>query len=157
MNSAKPLVSPNEIVQLSSGENIELDPTRITLHIILVAQRRYIKPALGTKLYNAITEGKYTEFTRKFIKPALALFVARSIIYNHAVRIGVGGVAIPIPENHVKPSKEDLFQIMNTLKKEAEIVVKMAVEHITNSNEFHEFNIIESTSTTSTIGGMIIT
>ena len=157
MNRTKPLISPNEVIELTSGENIELDATRITLQAILISQRRYIQPALGANLYNAIIEGKYIDFTKRFIKPALAFFIARSLIYKHTIRIGAGGVAIPVPENHIKPSQKEIAEIMNSLKKEAETVLNMAVEHIKESDSFPEFCHNQSTYHTSTIGGLIIT
>ena len=157
MNSTKPIISPNEVVEMTSGENIEFDHTRITIQIILVNQRRYIKPALGTDLYNAIVEGKYSDFTMKLIKPALALIIARAIIYSHTVRIGAGGVAIPVPINHAKPSKSEIVEVMDNLKKNADTLIKIAIEHIIASDSFPEFNASGSTCHTSTIGGLIIT
>ena len=156
MNRVMPIMSPNEVIAMTSGENIELDATRITLQVILIAQRRYIQPALGADLYRAITQGKYVDFTHNYIKPALAFFIAKGLIYNHTIRIGAGGVAIPVPQNHVKPSQKELSQIINTLKKEAETTLKIAIEYIIDSNLFPEFSIVGSTYKTSTIGGVVI-
>lgn len=152
----KYLISPSEVIALTSGENLELDARKITMQVIMVAQRRYIQPALGKDLYSAINEGKYNSFVDNYIKPTLALYIARSLIYNHTVRIGAGGVAIPLPLNHVRPSQKELAEVMNTLKKGAETMLKIAIEHIVESKLFPEFSIIDSSSRTSTLGGIIV-
>ncbi len=86
----KTLILPREVVEIAFSPLEHVTEAAVTVPKIKAAELCHLEPALG-ELYDALLEGKYEDFTRRYIKPALAYFVRYGVIPDLAVKITNSG------------------------------------------------------------------
>ena len=93
------LITPAEVLQLAFSTRDQLSAGAIRYPKIMIAQERYIVPALGQELCERLySTPAYQLFLEDYIRPALAYFVRHGIIEELAFEISDAGVGQPTRE-----------------------------------------------------------
>lgn len=106
------LISPQEVIDIAFPANPRIRPATISHSKIIVAQERFIRPALG-KIYQKLPQASFAAFVEEYIKPSLAFFVKFSVIDEIAIAISDDGV-------HLNAYEEKGYETQQNLSKNSE-------------------------------------
>lgn len=120
-----------EVADAAFGGNIA--PGIIGESAVIAAQLRYIKPVLGSSFYESVEGGKYPEFVREWIKPALALFVKYMVLPSVALRTAELGVVQFSGDGFRAASADDTARLRRVVKSEACTALSAAMDHVESS------------------------
>lgn len=102
----KTLILPAEVIAISLGTTHTLRQEEIALHTIHAAQRRHLRPILGTTLYEALLAEGATEadenlnlLVEEHLKRPLALYTLAMALPALAAKVGSAGVVRLMGEN----------------------------------------------------------
>lgn len=123
------LITPSEVAAIAFGHSEALSPETITRAAILAAQRRFIKPVLGT-LYTEMLDGQHADLLAEYIKTPLALYVKWITLPVLSVQSGnLGSVQIR-SSNFIPADARSLARARRRIKADANTLMLCAVEHI---------------------------
>lgn len=142
-----PLITSSEVVALALPTGSSIRSVNITDAHILVAQQRFIVPALGRTMFDAVERGAYTKLLDEHIARVLALYSMYLALPELIVKLGSGGLAMPMLDNHVAPSAEQIREFRAQFKKRADSLLREAIQYISNNPELYpDFGSSESIS-----------
>lgn len=88
------LITPAEIISLAFCSHEKISPESIRTLKIDIAEQRYIRPRIGDHLFDALSDGIFSDFTNQYIKPALAHFVRHGIIDELSIGMSDNGALV---------------------------------------------------------------
>ncbi len=133
------LVTPGEVVQIAFRGAESVDPNLIGEAMIVTAQYKFIRPVLG-KLYEALSEGKYTQLLDEYIKPPLAHYVKWLLLPRLSVQCGTIGLVQFKGDNFSAADGKGVTRLAKQVRSDAQVLMKRAVERIESSlEEFPEY------------------
>ncbi|MCD8185533.1 MAG: hypothetical protein LUD68_03485 [Rikenellaceae bacterium] len=130
----KLLISPGEVLELAFSSTDQIDPAAITDTRIETAQLKFLAPALPS-LYPALTEKKYADFCREYIKPALAYFIRYQWFTLSSARIGSSGIFQPRPPDTSPADSSTIARIRQESRKTAGLFLRKALVYISDHIE----------------------
>lgn len=125
----KLLITPSEVAAIAFDHTEAFRPESVTEAAILTAQRKFIKPVLGS-LYAELLDGKHADLLSEYIKTPLALYVKWVILPLLSVQSGNTGVVQVRSGNFLPADTRTLARIRRRIKTDANTLVRCAVEHI---------------------------
>jgi len=131
------LITANEVIAKAFVHG-NIDPALIKAEFVEVSQEEHILPFLGQDMYDEIvSENNANVFTgtnetllNSYIKPALALFVARDIILHISVRITNKGVVLNNGQDSVQASKEERALLIDRYKEQGDTMLNKMERYI---------------------------
>ncbi len=137
----KTLITPTEAVALAFGDGEYVAPEAIAEADIAAAERRYIVPVVGQKLYARLTEGAHAEFTAEYLAPAAALWTRVLVQPRLDVRTGQCGTVAPKPAGAQPASDAQCLRLMRSLRTKARTLLRRAAEYLAeNAKSFPEYD-----------------
>lgn len=88
------LITPAEVIRHAFSPRERISASSIRPLKIDIAQEHFIRPRLGDELFEKLVDGHYTDFTERYINPALAHFVRYGILAELCVEVGDRGALV---------------------------------------------------------------
>lgn len=88
------LITQQEIVNIAFSPRETMSPDFIRPSKIDIAQEHFVRPRIGDKIFEMLTDGQYEKLNDYYIKPALAYFIRFTIIEELAVQLGDQGAIV---------------------------------------------------------------
>mgnify|MGYP003623584211 CR=1 FL=1 len=107
-----------------------IDEKAVTPSVILAAQHKFIRPALGKKLYERLGETACHELLRIFIKPALALYVRLMLLPTLAASAGNLGIVQPKGQHFSPADSKSVASLRKQARSEAGTMMLRAIRHV---------------------------
>lgn len=124
------IITPQEIVNIAFASNSNMKADNINEYIIHATERKYLVPALGADLFNALPN--YSGLC-EMLKPALAFFVKCEIIPSLSLSISNGGVAVMNPQYMTAATDKQRSLLFESELSRAEALLGEVMEHIANN------------------------
>lgn len=124
------LITPAQVATLAFVAPDFISPEAVPEATILAAQQKFVRPALGDALYDALCRGQYPSLLEEYIVPPLALYVKALMLPSLAVRTGAGGVVESYGANSARAGEGKLRAAIRRLRGDASALVRRAVDHI---------------------------
>ena len=153
----KTLISAAEVIEAAFADTEYIPPEAISQSDIAAAERRYMVPVVGRRLYERLTEGEYARFKEEYAVPALAACVRVMVQPLLNVRCGACGVVVPTGEGMQPVDEEQRAELMRTLRRRAREMVARMSEHLEeNAGQYAEYDAKSNVLNRCTIYGDII-
>lgn len=123
------LITPQEVIDIAFAANTNMSPDSISEVVIHIAERKYIKPALGN-LYEELHTKEYQKFAEEYIKPALAYFVKCEIMPSLAVSLSNNGLALASPQYMATATDKQRQMLYDSELHKANLLLNEAIEYI---------------------------
>lgn len=146
------LITAQEVIDIAFASNTNMSPESISDVVIHIAERKYIKPALGG-LYDELQTKQYHKFAEEYIKPALAYFVKCEVMPSLAVSLGNNGIALASPQYMTSATDKQRQMLYDSELHKANLLLNEAVEYIhKHIEDFPMFNSVQRKQKTSNCG-----
>lgn len=130
----KSIVTPEEVPTIVFGTSTTLRPEDVPLHTILAAERKYLRPALGDALCDALTAEEPTShlvaFADNYLKLPLALYVASILLPTIASQVGAAGVVRISGESFHPVDERTISRLVRRLRSDADALLDSATDHL---------------------------
>lgn len=124
------LITSSEVINLAFSSVEQITPGIVKETKIEAAQERYIRPAFGEEMYDAMTAGRYPEFVNDYLKPTLAYFVRHDLIPEVSTPVGNTGAMVP-SANHANAATDKQRELaMDSAMNSANALLGKAIRHI---------------------------
>lgn len=137
----KTLITPLQVVSLAFGDGEGLPPETVTEADIAAAERRYIVPVIGWKLYGRLLGGACPAFTAEYLAAPAALFTRVAIQPRLDIRTGRCGTTAP-RSSFAQPADETALRaLLRSLRTQARTLLRRAADHLAaHRDEFPEYD-----------------
>ena len=136
----KPLISPEEVVEIALGGEDNFRSTSVTEAVIISAQQKFIRPVFNA-LYDALEKGAYPEFLNCHIKTPLAYYVKYLLLPSIAAQVGASGVVQASGTTLAPVGNTALRRVMQRTKSDADALIEAAIEHVEcHKDDYPEYN-----------------
>lgn len=153
----KLLMTASEATAIAFGGREENFTPIIMENTILVAQQKYILPAIGLSLYRAVTEGKYPDFVDNYLKTPLALYSKALCLPMLSISVGAMGVSKIDSASYTSLTNRDISSICRAIRSDADNLIREALDLLdANIHSFDEYEPSESLFRQVSISGGII-
>lgn len=153
----KTLISKEEAIEAGFADAEYMPPEAIAQSDIALAERRYILPVIGRKLYERLLEGGYAPFVQEYVAPALAACVRIAVQPLLTARCGACGVVVPSGEGIEAADGQLRAELMRSLRRRAHELVTRMSEHLqAHAAEYPEYDPDKNILNRCTIYGDII-
>ncbi len=151
------LTTPIQVVNLAFGAAERLPVEAVAVADIAAAESRYIRPAIGRRLHEALLAGGHPTFVAEFLAPAVALFTRLMIQPRLAVKTGAAGSIAP-KSGWMEPADDKAMRrLVRSLHAEARTLLFRAVEELDhNSAAYPEYDPEEGIFKRCTIHGELV-
>jgi hypothetical protein len=152
----KHLITPAEVIDLAFSRHDRINPSAVTDDRIEIAQRRFLKPALGG-LYPALTLEKYEDFLCSHIKPALAHFVRYLLLPHLGVQAGCEGIVCCRSAEAAPLDPAGIARLRKEARRTARTLLAEALEYLgEHADEFPEYVPRERCRPVEITGGVVM-
>ena len=135
----KNLITPAEVIELAFSPHDQVEPSIITGARIGTAQLRFLRSPLGN-LYSALSDEKYEEFVKNWIKPALAHFAKYNVLLHLSVCIGNEGIIRNQPLSGEAADYTEIARLRKEARRTAKSLLRETLEYIrANPEKFPEY------------------
>lgn len=153
----KTLITPTKVINLAFSQTEQATCKSIKDVKIVVAQERYIRPALGCNLYEALLNGEYADFAEEYISPALAMYVRYITFVDFALKLNDMGAQSYVGINGTSASSTERSEARTQIRLDADTLLNSAIEYIQqNINDFPEYEYREVKQRVHRAGGLIL-
>ncbi len=140
----KSIVTPEEVPTLVFGTSTTLRPEDVPLHTILAAERKYLRPALGEALCDALTSEEpashLVAFADDYLKLPTALYVASILLPTIATQVGAAGVVRISGESFRSVDERTILRLVRRMRSDADALLDSATDHLaTHPDLFPEY------------------
>lgn len=137
----KTLIKPDKVVALAFGDGEYLAPEAIAEADIAAAERRYIVPVIGPKLYARLTEGAYADFVTEYLAAPISLWTRVLVQPQLDIRTGQCGTVAPKPAGAQPASDAQMQRMVRSLRTKARTLLRRAAEHLAeHTKSFPEYD-----------------
>ncbi len=135
----KLLITPAEVIDTAFSEQDQIDRNTVDNIRIEAAQLKFIAPVLGN-LYERLSEKRYAEFSRLYLKPALAYYVKYNILIGLSVNTGNMGIIRMKTTYFTTASDNEISVLRKETRKTAHSFMEKAMEYIeSHPEEFPDY------------------
>ena len=132
------LITAQEVIELAFAENSNMREESISDTSIRIAEIKYIKPVFGN-MYSMLGT-TYADFTKEYIKPALAYFVKCEIVSCIAIDMSNAGIAVANPQYQSAASDKQRQRLYDSEMGKAKVLLDDALDYIrANAEMFPDF------------------
>lgn len=136
----KHIVTPEQVAELAFADGTYIDAAAVAESSIVAAERRYIRPVVGDRLYERLVEGAYADFVAEYLVVPAALWTRVLMQPRLEVRTGQCGIVAPRPEGGEPATEEQSRRLARSLRAEARALVRRASEYLdAHAAEFPEY------------------
>ncbi len=129
MEAMRTLITPAEVVAMAFGADEYLPEGAVGRAVILSAQQKFIKPALG-EIYGQMLQGRHAAVVEQYIKAPLALYVKWLMMPAMAVGSGAMGVVRHRTDHFEPADAKALSAARRRVKGDAKALMRCALEYI---------------------------
>lgn len=126
----KLLITPAQVASAAFRAPDFISEDAVPEATILAAQQKFLRPALGPAMFDALCGGKYPELLADHLLPPLALYVKMLMLPSLAVQTGAAGVVEANPKNLAKVGDTKLRGAIRRLRGDASALMRRAVERM---------------------------
>lgn len=136
----KTIVTPSEVLSISFGITHTLSEGAVPPYAILLAQERFLLPALGMEFYKSVAEGSDATaqtFAEEYLKQPLALYVASRLMPTLALQVGSAGVVRLSGESFEAVDDTALHRAVARMRADADRLLALATSHLASHPELY--------------------
>lgn len=146
----KTIITATQVVKLAFGGDELVHSALITECDIAEAEERYIRPIVGSQLYDALVQGKYPDLMTDYVAPALAAW-CRYVVEPLIAR------RCSLCDSKVATDDEYRATVLDHLASRASTLSRRLSRHLNaHSSEYEEYNPKSNPLNRCTIYGNII-
>lgn len=151
------LITAQQVIELAFSAVDQITPSAIKETKIDAAQETFLRPALGD-LYAAMLDGRYPDFVKDYICPALAYYVRYAVIPDLALKLNNSGAQVMIPMHSNAATDKQRTEMRQQAKTDADALLDKATRFLCDrADEFPEYDPQRNIrNRTNTNGGIIL-
>ncbi|MFI3306544.1 MAG: DUF6712 family protein [Rikenellaceae bacterium] len=150
------LIGAEDVIELAFSPTDQISADTIIKSKITAAEQRYIRPALGDDLYEALMRGEYAELTSEYVAPALAMYVRYLVIPDISVKLNDLGAQAIHGEHLSSATIEERREARMQTRDDADTLLSGMLRHLqANNDAYPEYQEMKR-KRTKIIGGIIL-
>lgn len=151
------IITTGDIAEIAFGSRTSANAVLVTPQSVATAQQKYIRPALGEEMFDAVLRGEYPDFVSEFLKLPLALLTKSIILHSADYVVGAMGVSRQNNPNASPLSSREYGLALRHLRSDAMVHLGGAMEHLAaNRNKYPHYNPAQSRFTEVSIQGGVV-
>ncbi len=152
------LITPAQVASMAFRAPDFISEEAVPEATILAAQHKFIRPVLGSALYDALCRGAYATLKSDYIALPLALYVKMLMLPSLALQTGAAGVVEANSRNLYRAGDAKLRAARRRLRSDALALMRRAVAHIESQTlTYREYDPRENILNRCSIeGGLVI-
>lgn len=152
----KCLITPQQVINLAFSSLDQITQDAIKETKIDAAQEVFLRPVLG-EMFDALVDGKHSEFLHEYIHPALAYYVRYAIIPDLSLKLNNAGAQLFNSMHSVSASNQNRMEMRQQARDDANALLDKAIRYITaNKDKFPEYKPQENVRNRITSNGGLI-